>query len=603
MLFEADKQTDRQTIGGLPVTEKTITDNIIDRNLNNPEVIAFESLGGTTVNYKTLFDMVHVYAKAFLELGVENGDIVTICAAGTLDVAVDFLALNKIGAVVQFVNPNYFKFNSKKYINDTGCRTMICLDRFYPLLKDEIGNTTVKQLIISSMADYMSLLWKILIRGIKIQPSDRIEGISYYSLTELLKLGEKSEMILERLPYEKDKPSVITYTSGTTGNPKGVVHTNDSINNMISIYETAGGFGIGTGEKNLVLIPPMYLTSFVHSIYAPMAMGATNILQPIYNAETLGKDLLKYKPKTVIASKAHYINLEKAKIPRGALHETKYAYCGGEAISKNVAIRINKILEYYGIEPMVIGYGQSEFGTMTMFNFDIRERTNESGILIPTLRARIVDLITGNDVADGKRGELYIQSPAVMKEYLNNPEATSKFFVTDNNGEKWAKTGDIAEVKYKYNGQNVYEVSGRKSDSFIDANGNIVYLFDIENAVEEVEGVREAEVISVTIESKKVPVVHVIPTKAHQKDIESLILKIDKKLRISSENKNAIPYAYKIRDSFSTSPISGKRDYAILQYERDNFIRIIEDKIEYCTIESEECRQKNALVFSKIGTL
>ncbi len=580
--------------------EKTIADNIIDRNRENSRLIAFESLGGVQITYQSLFELLDVYAKAFLELGIKNGDIVTICAAGTLDVVLDFLALNKIGAAVQFVNPNYFKYNSRKYVDEIGSKVMICLDRFYPLIKEEIAATSIEKLMIASMTDYMSLLYKIIIRGKKVRNADKIDGIKYYSMSEVLKIGEKSEIKIERIPYEKEKPSVITYTSGTTGNPKGVVHTNDSINNMISIYDLAEGFGIGTGERNLVLIPPMYLTSFVHSIYAPMAMGATNILQPIYNPETLGKDLLKYKPKTVVASKAHYLNLEKVKIPKGSLMQTKYAYCGGEAISKTVAVRINKILEYYGIAPMILGYGQSEFGTMTMFNFDLPHRSNESGILIPTVKAKILDVVTECEVPAGKRGELYIQSPAVMKGYMNNHEATAAFFVRGEKGEIWAKTGDIAEIKYQYDGKNVYEVSGRRSDSFVDADGNVVYLFDIENIVEEVQGVREAEVVSVTVNNIKVPIVHVIPLDAQNVENEALIRQIDSHIKETVTNINTIPYAYKIRDSFSTSPISGKRDYAILQYETENFMRIKGNEIIKLSIQSEESKQKNALVFSNI---
>ena len=582
-------------------TKKTINDNIEDKNQNNLKTVAYESLGGSTIDYKTFFELVDVYAKGYKELGISNGDMVTICSAGTLDTILNFSALNKIGAVVQFVNPNYFKFNSKKYIDDMNTKLFVCLDRFYPVLKDSIEQTNIKNIVLSSMSEYSSFLYKMIIRRKKVSNSDKIPGINYIELPEMIKLGEKSTIKLERIPYEPDKPAVITYTSGTTGNPKGVVHTNDSINNMLSIYQIAGGFGIGQNERNLVLIPPMYLTSFMHSIYGPMSVGATNILQPIYNPKELGKDIKKYEPKTVVASKAHYINLADSKLPKGSLSSTKYAYCGGEAISKTVALKINEILEYYGITPMVIGYGQTEFGTMVMFNYDIPTRTNESGILIPEVKAKILDLATGEPVEKGKRGELYIQTPAMMKEYYGMPEETSKFFVTDSDGETWAKTGDIAEIKYQYNGKDVYEVSGRSSDSFIDENGNAVYLFDIENMVEEIKYVREAEVIALTVDDKKVPVVHVVLDK-NTKEVEEDVLKvIDTTLRNSNDNPNAIPYAYKIRDSFATSPISGKRDYAILAYETDGYLRFDEDgKLMPIDIISEESKKHNEVVHSKI---
>lgn len=587
----------------MEITKKTISDNIQDRNADKLNTPAFESLGGPTIDYKTYFELVDLYAKGYKEMGVQNGDMVTICSAGTLDTVLNFAALNKIGAVVQFVNPNYFKFNSKKYINDTNSKLLICLDRFYPLIKDAIAETNIEKILLSSISEYSSTLFKVLARRKKVSKSDRIEGVEYLELPDFIKMAERSTIQLERIPYVEGKPAVITYTSGTTGNPKGVVHTNDSINNMIKIYEMAHGFGVKEGDRNLVLIPPMYLTSFVHSIYAPMTLGTTNILQPIYNPETLGKELKKYEPITVIASKAHYLNLAKAKLQKGSLGHTKFAYCGGEAISKTTAIRINEILEYYGIPPMVIGYGQTEFGTMTMFNNDIPTRTNESGILIPEVNAMILDPVTGQPVEKGQRGELYIQSPATMKEYLNNPEATSKFFFIDDNGETWAKTGDIAEVKYQYEGQDVYEVSGRSTDSFIDENGNVVYLFDIETKVEDMGYVDQAEVIALTVDGKKVPVVHVILNDKAKAVAGDVLRLIDANLKKDATNPNAIPYAYKIRNSFETSPISGKRDYAILRFETDGYLRFNEQGVlEPIEIISEESKEQNDLLQSKITT-
>lgn len=555
-------------------TCKTIIDNIEDRSQNNLNIPAFESLGGSSIDYRTFFKMINVYAKAFSEIGIQNGDMVTICSAGTLDTMLNFSALNRIGATVQFVNHNYLKANAKKYIDDTNTKLLICMDRFYPLLKEELENTNIKKILLSSLSEYSSFLYKIIIRRKRIKKENMIPNVEYIELPDFIKKGQNSNIKIKRIPYEKDKPAVIAYTSGTTGEPKGIVHTNDSINNMISIYAMTNGFGPGRGDRNLVLIPPMYLTSFVHSLFGTMILGPTNILQPIYDPTTLGKNLKKYEPKTVIASKAHYINLQNSNLKKGSLSFLQYPYCGGEAFSKTTAIKINKILEYYGIPPMILGYGQSEFGTMTMFNSDIPTRTNESGILIPEVEAKILDLKTNEPVKRGQRGELYIKTPAVMKEYLNNPKATSQFFVTDEFGERWGKTGDIAAIIGEYNNNDVYEVFGRKSDSFINSKGKIVYLFDIENKLEEIKIIKEAEVISQEIDGENVPIAHIILNEKMNIDDKSAIIYINKKLQQHFSDPNYIPYAYKIRKKFETSPLSGKRDYNILKFELTDFYKI-----------------------------
>lgn len=587
-------------------TRKTIIDNIQDRSGNNLNVTAFESLGGSSIDYKTFFEMIDVYAKAFLEIGIKNGDMVTICSAGTLDTMLYFGSLNRIGAIVQFVNPNYLKVNGKKYIDDTNTKLLICMDRFYPLLKKELENTNIKKILLSSMSEYSSFLYKIILRRQKIKKEDRISNVDYIELPEFIKKGENSNIKIERIPYEKEKPAVIAYTSGTTGDPKGIVHTNDSINNMISIYAQTGGFGPGRGDRNLVLIPPMYLTSFVHSLFGTMILGPTNILQPIYNPLTFGKDLKKYEPKTVIASKAHYLNLQNSNLKKGSLSFLQYPYCGGEAFSKTTATKINKILEYYGIPPMILGYGQSEFGTMTMFNSDIPTRTNESGILIPGVEAKILDLKTNKPVKNGQRGELYIKTPAMMKKYLNDPEKTSEFFVTDEYGNKWGKTGDIAAIVGKHNGKDVYEVFGRKTDSFINSKGEIIYLFDIENQIEEIKLIKEAEVVALKIDENCVPVAHIILDEKINIDEKLVVTYINQKLKEKFSDLSHIPYAYKIRKSFATSPISGKRDYKILESEFDGFYIINENnepeivdlkpnKEENKNNESENSKQKTMI--------
>lgn len=561
----------------MEATQKTIIDNIEDRSSKNLNVTAFESLGGTSISYKTFFEMVNIYAKAFLEIGIQNGDMITICSSGTLDTMLNFAALNRIGAIAQFINPNYLKVNGKKYIDDTNTKLLICMDRFYPLLKEELEKTNIKKILLSSMSEYSSILYKIILARKKIKTKDRIPEVEYIELPEFIKKGEHSNLKLERIPYEKEKPAVIAYTSGTTGEPKGIVHTNDSINNMISIYAMTDGFGPGRGDRNLVLIPPMYLTSFVHSLFGTMLLGPTNILQPIYNPETFGRDLKKYEPKTVIASKAHYINLKNSNLKKDSLSFLKYPYCGGEAFSKATITKINEILKYYGIPRIILGYGLSEFGTMTMFNSDIPTRTNESGILIPEVEAKILNPETLEPVKKGERGELYIKTPALMKEYLNNPKATSQFIITDEYGKRWGKTGDIAAIIGEHNGKDIYEVFGRKTDSFVNSEGKTIYLFDIENKVEEIKLVKEAEIISLNVEGENVPIAHIILDEKMNIDEKTAVIYINEKLKESFNDKNYIPYAYKIRKKFETSPISGKRDYKILEYELDDFYKIDEN--------------------------
>lgn len=435
----------------------TITDNLYNRNIKNLRVPAFEGLG-ECVDYKTFFDAVDTYAKAFLEMGVKENDVVTLCLAGTLDAIINFYALNKIGAVANFVNPNYFKINSKKYINGTDSKLLIVMDRFYPILKDAISETDVEKVVLSSLTEYSSLLYKMMIKKQDIKKDQLIDGIDYYTLPEFIKMGEKSNKTIDKRNYVKEQPAALVYTSGSTGDPKGVLLTNDSFNNMISIYAEKDGFGSTVGDRNMLLIPPMYGTSLCHCINTPLAFGCTTVLQPIYNPAKFSEDLLKYEPKIVTASKAHYISLLRADLKKDQTKFLRMPFTGGEPITEKLATDINNRLNYLGSPNLMLAYGMSELGTMATINMDLENRVNESGYLLPHLKAKIVDPITGEEVKPNEKGDLLISSPCRMKEYYKNEEATSAFFITDADGTKWARTGDIATVSE----DGVYNVIGRK---------------------------------------------------------------------------------------------------------------------------------------------
>ncbi|MBE5935055.1 MAG: acyl--CoA ligase [Lachnospiraceae bacterium] len=572
-------------------TESTVIENIVKRNENNLNGVAFESFG-SKLTYKEFFELVDTLAKGFIELGVKNGDIVTMCMAGTIDSIAHFYALNRVGAVAQLVNPNYFKVNSKKYINETGSELLIVLDKFYPMLQDAIASTNIKKIMISSITEYASLLYKILVRRKKLKKEQLISGVEYITYPEFYKLGFKSRKEIVSPKYTEQKEAAVVFTSGSTGNPKGVVITNDALNNMISMYDIKDGFGARAGDRNLVLIPPMYGTSLCHCINTPLAFGCVNIMQPAYNPQTFLKDLMKYKPKLVAGSLAHYIGLLNKDIKDGSLSFLEMPIAGGEPVPTKLAMQINEKIRNAGAKGnLIIGYGMSEFSTMVTFNIDIENRTNESGTLLPFIKAKIVNPITNEPVGVNEKGIIKISTPCIMKGYLNNPEDTEKFFEVDEDGILWGNTGDIATV----DAEGVYRVVGRGTDSFIDTNGNIIYLFDIENKIASNKYVKECELVSLTIGEKVVPVAHIVLEDFAKELSSEALLVINAECKEEFINPEAVPYAYKLRDKFPTSPISGKRDYETLKYETEDYLKITDEGITTISIVSEESKKDNEI--------
>lgn len=572
-------------------TKSTVIENIVNRNQNNLNEVAFESFG-SKLTYKEFFELVDTLTKGFIELGVKNGDIVTMCMAGTVDSVAHFYALNRIGAITQLVNPNYFKVNSKKYINETNSKLLIVLDRFYPMLQDAIANTNVEKVMVSSITEQSAFLYKLLVRRKNLKKDQLISGVEYITYPEFNRLGETSKKEIISPEFIEGKETAIVYTSGSTGNPKGVVLTNDALNNMITIYDAKNGFGSKVGDRNLVLIPPMYGTSLCHCINTPLAFGCTNVMQPVYNPQTFLTDLQKYRPNIVVGSLGHYISLLDKDIKDESLSFLDMPFTGGEPVPLKLVKQINEKMRKAGVkEDLIIGYGMSEFGTMVMFNMDIKDRTNESGLLMPFVEAKITDSITNEPVGINEKGILKISTPCMMKEYINNPEANKKFFEIDESGKVWGNTNDIATV----DNQGIYRVLGRSSDSFIDPKGNIVYLFEIENKIANNKYVKECELVPLTVNGKVVPIAHIVLEESVKQFSNDVISLINSECMVEFTNPEAIPFAYKLRDKFPTSPISGKRDYETLKYETEGYLQVTKEGIKIISIDSEESKKENEI--------
>ena len=124
----------------------------------------------------------------------------------------------------------------------------------------------------------------------------------------------------------------------------------------------------------------------------------------------------------------------------------------------------------------------------------------------------------------------------------------------------------------------------------------MVYLFEIENVVEQIDYVRECEVVAVTIDGEKKAIVHVILKKEYSEDIRKSIIQYINEYIKNQLPKEYIPFAYKIRQKFDTSPISGKRESESLKYETEGYYIIVDNLIYPTKIESEESKHPNEFV-------
>ena len=560
------------------VVKSTIIDNLRLRNDSRLNIPAIEYFG-QSFTYGEFFETVSIYAQSLFKAGIKEGDIVTLSLAASPDCLFLFYGLNQIGAVANMVNPKYLKADCKRYLDQTNSKMLFILDKWYREIYKDISLSNNITVVLTSLSDYLpqdsDCRKDLRFKSVKRRTFSK--GDNIIKLKDFLAKYIDITMHIPTITYTPERPAAIFNTSGTTGMPKGIILTNDGFNNMVSIYdEMRNGLGRKPGSRNLVIIPPIFASGMSQCVNIGLAFGCTNVLQPIYDKKTFVADLKKYKPQMVTATPSHYATLIDVPMEKDCLSFLQYPFTGGEPLTAELAIAINKKLSYCGVkETLVMGYGMSEFGTLTTINVDVKNRLNEAGYALPNVYVRIVDPATDELAKPNQRGEIQINTPCRMKGYYNNSDLTNEFFNIDEKGEKWGKTGDIASI----NEQGIIFVYGRASDNYEDEHGKIRYLFDFESIVSREPAVKECEAVAMHYNGKTVPAIFIVLHKPIKTDIKEILLSISAQISDELEiDKSEI--LFKIRNNFKVSEVSGKRDCIILKEEKKGFYKISNGKIK-----------------------
>ena len=411
------------------IPKKTMYELLYERNKSRLDNVAIRYYGND-ITYGKLFENIRLAAAAFSAHGVVSGDVVTILSLNTPETTYAIYGLNYIGAVANLVVANTTAPELVSNLKDTNSKLFLVLDK----MLDSIGEFECPIPIITlSIGDSAKGIEKLIF---KVMSSKKQPYISYSKFIQKKTKVECSE-------YSEDSPAIIVYTSGTTGQPKGVVLSNSNLNSS-AIQCAISGKNHQPNETFLNILPPFYSfgIGMKHLCYYA---GMMEIAMLIPKVDTVQKMMKKHRPNFLVIGPALTDAIEK--YSGKDMSFLRDLTGGGGSISLETERKINEIMKEKGAKGKYLsGYGMTELSAAVSTNHNDKYKEQSIGLPLPLTNIKICDLISGEELGYGQEGELLVSSPGLMLGYYNNAEETKKTIETLEDGTRWIHTGDLAKV-------------------------------------------------------------------------------------------------------------------------------------------------------------
>ena len=446
---------------------------------------------GTRITVKKLIEKIDRCADAFAALGVKKGDVISLLSASTPESIMVVYALNKIGATLNAIDPRMDVKSIARMICSSGSKILVAIDIAYPKVAMILKDIKQDHIIIQSAGTSLPLLKKI---AVKLASRSSIpygkHGIMNW---DTFIEGAKNGVAVEA-EYEGDATVAITYTGGTTGFPKGVMLTNDSLN-AVAFNFIHAGIVHKPGQRFLGIMPIFSSYGLVCGIHMPLTIGCELALIPRFYPLKMGEYVKKYKPEHMIATPAFYeILIESEEMKNFDLTFMLTMGSGGDSMNAGLEAKLEAFMASHGIRyPLAQGYGMSEVSAAATFCVNDRYRKGSVGIPCIKTTIGIFDPETGEELGYNTPGEVCITGDTMMKGYFNNKEETDYVMRKHADGQIWIHSGDIGYIDE----DGFVYIQGRVKRMITRFDGHKVFPITIESFIAEHELVHSCSVIAV----------------------------------------------------------------------------------------------------------
>jgi fatty-acyl-CoA synthase len=439
--------------------------------------------------------------------GVAKGDRVILFAQNSLDFVIAYYAILRADAVVVPLNPMNLGAELRGYAKDSGARVAIVAQELWQQAAPLAADGTFGHAIVACYADYLEKPTDLKVADAFRLPRQPISGRN---------VTPWSAAMAENLaPSEHtagpDDLACLPYTSGTTGEPKGCMHTHRSMMHTL----VGGGEWFRTVPEltYLGVLPYFHVTGMQNSMNGPIYMGSTVVLLPRWDREVAAALIARHKVQAWTLIPTMVVDLLASPNAAGFdLSSLQRMSGGGAAMPEAIATRLQQVLGIVFVE----GYGLTETMAPTHINPPDRPKKQCLGIPIFDTESRVVDPATLEELPAGEVGEIVASGPQLFRGYWGKPQATADVFF-EKDGRRWFRTGDLGRVD-----EEGYFFIVDRLKRMINASGLKVWPAEVESILYAHPDVQEACVISAK-DSRRGETVKalIVPKAARRGDVDA----------------------------------------------------------------------------------
>jgi len=422
---------------------------------------------GREVTYKELDEASDRLANAIADMGYKKGDCLGIFLQPCPQCFILYLSAMKLGLIAVPIDPMSKELELEYFLNDSGARLIVTMDQLYPTLLPVKDKCKVKDVIVTSFHDYL--------------PDESAFPIHLVMKAEKKKFPDTHELVELINMYQPSPPKVdvilsdygyILYTGGTTGWPKGCVHTQRDLI-YCALGQTELHFNKASKVDKVFSSWPLTHISGITLSLAPTLLAGMTVIQlarwdPVAAMEAIAKYGVTL---TCMAVPSYYDILNHSDVKNYDLSSLRVSLIVPFAMPITDEV-VRKWEELTGCPVYDWGYGSSEHMNYCGYGYGLpfpRPLCSTFSRPLPEVQIRIVDFETGKELPEGEDGEIVTKEPAQLKEYWNKPKETKEDIV-----DGWVHMHDRGYIK-----DGVLYFLGKVSD-VVKVSGYTVALKEVE---------------------------------------------------------------------------------------------------------------------------